>query len=215
MKTNRKYYGSNMSFIDMLFNIIIVFALIFFAAVLLINDPAKKKDIEAKADIIVTMSWPDQSPHDIDLWIKTPEGLPIGYTHKENSYLFLERDDLGISNNYIIKDGEKIALSPRREVASFRGKVSGRYVVNVQFFMGKTPDGKGLPTEGYENISIPVQVELIQINPTYKILGKKEIILTIFKEERTAFAFIISDDIITDISTDIEEKFIFSSSTMP
>jgi hypothetical protein len=212
MRNNSKYYGNNISFVDMLFNIIIVFALIFFAAVLLMNEPAKKKDLEAKADIIVTMSWPDLSPHDIDLWIKVPDGLPIGYTHKENSYLFLERDDLGISNNYVIKDGEKTALSPRREVASFRGKIPGRYVINVQFFMGKTVDGKGLTANEYDGISIPVEVELIQINPVYKVLGKKTITLTQNKEERTAFAFIIRDDIVTELSTEIEEPFIFRNS---
>lgn len=205
-RNNVKYYGNNISFIDMLFNIIIVFALIFFAAVLLMNEPAKKKDVETKADIIVTMSWPDKSPHDIDLWIKVPDGFPIGYRHKENSYLYLDKDDLGISNNFIIKDGERIPLGPRREVISFRGKVPGRYVVNTFFYMCKTEDNK--EKETYDGPPLPVIVELIQINPVYKILRRKEIMLTAVKEERTAFSFIIRDDMITEIDDDIEEPFV-------
>jgi len=47
-RRNTKYHGSNLSFIDMLFNIIIVFALIFFAAVLLINEPTKKRILKQR-----------------------------------------------------------------------------------------------------------------------------------------------------------------------
>lgn len=206
MKKGSQYYGSNISFIDMLFNIIIVFVLLFFASIMLINEPAKKKDIEARADVIITMTWPDMSLHDMDLWVKVPDGKPIGYNHKENSYVFLERDDLGISNNFVIKDGVKTALAPRREVVSFRGKVPGRYVVNVQFFMAKTEDGKAVAF--YDNTPIPVQVELVQINPSYKILARKEIIMTKTKEERTAFAFVVRDDAIADIELETEETFI-------
>jgi hypothetical protein len=206
MKKSSIYYGSNISFIDMLFNIIIVFVLLFFASLMLINEPAKKKDIEARADIIITMTWPDLSPHDIDLWLKVPEGQAIGYNHKENTYVFLERDDLGISNNFVIKDEKKVALSPRREVISFRGKIPGRYVTNINFFLPKTEDGKGVAT--YTGEPIPVIVELIQINPSYKILARKEIILTKSKEERTAFSFLVQNEIVSGIELDIEEPFI-------
>lgn len=203
-RRNTKYHGSNLSFIDMLFNIIIVFALIFFAAVLLINEPTKKKDIEAKADVIITMTWPDKSPHDIDLWLKTPEGVPISYGHRENTYVFLERDDLGIKNNYVWKDGEKVVLTPRREVMSFRGKMNGRYVVNTVFFYAYSTDGeKGK----YDGTPVPVVIELVQINPEYRVLKRKEIILTHVKEERTAFSFIVNGDEITDIDDEIEEPF--------
>jgi hypothetical protein len=194
----------------MLFNIIIVFALIFFAAVLLMNEPTKKKDTEAKADMIVTMSWPDLSPHDVDLWIKAPDGAPIYYSHKENSYLFLDRDDLGVSNNYIVKDGEKIQLSVRREVASFRGMAPGRFVVNSMFYAAKKIDGT-VEVDKSVIEPIPVVLELIQINPVYKILARKEMILTEVKEQKTAFSFIIRDGLITDIDTETEEPFAYQA----
>lgn len=208
MKDYRHYHGSNISFIDMLFNIIIVFVLLFFVTVMLMNPQSKKEDIESKADILITMTWPDLNPHDIDLWIKPPNGSAISYNHRENSYVFLDRDDLGISNNFMIKDGEKIVLAPRREVVSFRGKQSGRYVANVHFFLSKTPEGAGLIPGTYDGTPVPVVVELVQINPVYKILAKKEISLTKVKEERTAFSFIIRDEIVADIEIDIEEPFI-------
>lgn len=209
MKNYRQYHGSNISFIDMLFNIIIVFVLLFFVAIMLMNPPSKKADIESKADLMITMSWPDLSPHDIDLWVKPPNGTPIFYNHRENSFVFLDRDDLGISNNFVIKDDQKIALAPRREVMSFRGKEQGRYVANVHFYIPKSADGSKVET--YDGTPIPVTVELVQINPVYKILARKEIALTRVKEERTAFSFIIRDDIIAELSLDIEEPFIQSS----
>ena len=48
----------------------------------------------------------------------------------------------------------------------------------------------------------------MQINPTYNILARKEINLATVKEEKTAFSFIIRDDAVTEIETDIEEPFI-------
>lgn len=211
MKFNRAYHGNNISFIDMLFNIIIVFVLLFFIAILLMNPVSKKDDIVAKADLLVTMTWPDHNPHDIDLWIKPPNGSAIGFTHKENSYLFLDRDDLGASNNFTVINGQKASISIRREVMSFRGKEPGRYIVNIQFFLPKEPSGFQLYS--YDGTPVPVIIELVQINPTYKILAKKEISLTAVKEEKTAFSFIIRDDTVTEIDIVTEEHFIMNHSS--
>jgi hypothetical protein len=207
MKQRRgnQYYGSSLSFVDMLFNIIMLFVLLFFAAVLLMNAPAKKKDIESKADMMIAMSWPDNSPHDIDLWIKVPDGTLIGYPNKENSYLHLERDDLGITNNYIPQDERNIGIAPRREVISFRGKVNGRYITNIHYYAAKNAEGRIIPKSPGK---VPVVVELIQINPTYRVLSRKEIILESLKEEKTAFSFIILDNQVMEIEQDIEEPFI-------
>jgi len=205
MKYNRTYHGNNISFIDMLFNIIIVFVLLFFISILLMNPVSKKNDIEAKADLLVTMTWPDDNPHDIDLWIKPPVGRVIGFTNRENSYLFLDRDDLGISNNFTIINEKKVPISIRREVMTFRGKEPGRYVANVQFFLAKDPNGRQAM---YDGVPVPVVIELVQINPVYKILARKEVILTMVREEKTAFSFIIRDDNVTEIDTISEEHFI-------
>lgn len=199
----KRYHGNSIAFIDMLFNIVIVIVLLFFITVLFMNPPVKKNDIKAKADIIITMSWPDFNPHDIDVWIKPPEGPAIGYRNKENSYLFLDRDDLGMSNNYIFRDGKKVPVSTRREVISIRGKTPGRYIVNVFFFQAKGE-------EAYNILPVPVVVEMVEINPKYRILVKKEVVLTRRAEERTAFSFIVQNDLVTDITDNIEEPFILT-----
>ena len=212
-KRNNHYHGSNISFIDMLFNIIMVFVLLFFASILMMNPTAKKNDVEVKADMIVTMTWPDLSPHDMDLWISVPDGPAIGYPRKENTYLFLERDDLGASNNYVMKNDKKEILSTRREVMTFRGRPDGRYVVNVNFYAAKTELGAIISE--YDGPPVPVVVELIQINPFYKVIARKEILLSKVHEERTAFSFIIRDNEVTDIDKDLEEPFIMNNMGIP
>lgn len=210
MKYKRTYHGNNISFIDMLFNIIIVFVLLFFMAILLMNPVSKEKDVEAKADLLIIMTWPDNNPHDIDLWVKPPNGSAIGFTHKTNSYLFLDRDDLGVSNNFVIINEKKVTISTRREVMTFRGKEPGRYVVNAHFFLSKGLDGK---MATYDGVPVPVMIELVQINPVYKILVRKEVILTMVREEKTAFSFIIRDDNVTEIDIETEEHFILNHSS--
>lgn len=206
MKNYRGYHNNNISFIDMLFNIIVVFVLLFFISIMIMNPPSKKKDIEAKADVLIVMTWPDFNPHDIDLWIKPPNDIPIYYNRRENSFLFLDKDDLGSTNNYVMQDDKKVYLPSRREVVSFRGREPGRYVANVHFYLPKTVNEEVMTS--YDNTPIPVTVELIQINPAYKILARKEILLTRVKEEKTAFSFIVTDDAISNIVIDIEEPFI-------
>ena len=64
-------YGSQVAFIDLLFNTLVGFVFLFILAFILINPIAKKSDIEVVAEFIVKINWPDASPDDIDLWMTT------------------------------------------------------------------------------------------------------------------------------------------------
>lgn len=170
------------------------------------NPDSKKKDIESKADLMIVLTWPDNSPHDIDLWLKTPDTM-IGYPHRENSYAHLEQDNLGMTNNFIMRDNERIEIPSRREVITFRGTPNGRYVVNVHFFAAYGPEAGHGPT-------IPVTVELVQINPAYRVLVKKDLILETVKQEKTAFSFVINNNDIDDIDNDLDEPFLSTYSSL-
>ena len=65
--------NSNQAFVDMLYNKLIQFFVLFILAFILINPIAKEADIESKAEIIVTIDW-DEGDHDVDLWCKNPKG---------------------------------------------------------------------------------------------------------------------------------------------
>ena len=75
MSTERrnKIYGGRTAFIDLLFNVLIGFVFMFILAFLLINPISKKKDIEEKAEYVITMTWPKHLDDDLDLWLETPD----------------------------------------------------------------------------------------------------------------------------------------------
>ena len=60
-------YSSNLAFIDLLFNLILGFVFLFVVSFLLINDPTKKDNVEAKAEYMIIMSWDADKDVDIDL----------------------------------------------------------------------------------------------------------------------------------------------------
>ena len=60
-------YGSQVAFIDLLFNTLVGFVFLFILAFILINPIAKKSDIEVVAEFIVKINWPT-IPDDIDPW---------------------------------------------------------------------------------------------------------------------------------------------------
>lgn len=201
--TSRHLHGSNLSFIDMLFNLVLGFCLLFFIAFLMMNPPSQEKKIESKAEILIIMTWPDQSPHDIDLWILSPELKSVGFPRRESEYIHLERDDLGITNDTVIThDGKIQHIYLNQEVITIRSKQPGRYVVNVQWYSAKALLNEDGSQQPIDLSPVPVKVQLIQVNPTYKIIAVRDLLLGNVKEEKTAFAFEIVDGEITDVRYD-------------
>ena len=71
-------------FYDMLFNMLIAFVFCFIVALLAMNPKALKAgDIPAKAEYIITISWPDLNPNDIDAWVENPAGETVWFRHRE------------------------------------------------------------------------------------------------------------------------------------
>jgi len=61
-------------FTVMLFKGLQVVAFMFFLAYLAINSEAKQGNIDTKAQMLVTVSWPDNHPDDIDTYVEDPQG---------------------------------------------------------------------------------------------------------------------------------------------
>ena len=71
---------SDLAFLDMVFNMVLAFALLFVMSFLLIRPPAEtKKAVEMKAEFVITLSWPDGALDDQDLWVLMPNGQQVGY----------------------------------------------------------------------------------------------------------------------------------------
>ena len=79
----------------MLFKALQVVAFLFFIALLVINPEAKQGKIDTKADFIITMTWPDSHPDDVDLYAEDPLGNIVWYHVREAGFMVLDRDDRG------------------------------------------------------------------------------------------------------------------------
>lgn len=159
----KRRYSSNLSFIDMLFNILIGFVFLFIIAFLMINPVTKKNDIPSKAEIMIILQWDDLSVDDIDIWLKPQDSsnLPISFKVKNVGFWHLDRDDLGTANDTIKVDGQTRILSINREVVTMRGIQTGDVFINVHIYSKR--DSK--PT--------PFTVTVMDINPYREVIVYK------------------------------------------
>jgi len=166
----------------MLFKALQVLAFLFFIALLAIAPDAKEGKVDPKAEFLITMSWPDKHPDDIDLFVQDPLGNLVWYRHREAGFMVLDRDDRGGANDFIMVNGRKMLSPIRQETVSIRGIVAGEYTVNIYHFSALT----GKP--------VPVSVRVEKLNPTVTVVHYDTIELDHGGQERTAVRFTIDDD---------------------
>lgn len=154
--------GNNVSFIDMLFNVLLGFVVLFIIAFLLINPITKRQDIPAKAEFMIMMEWDDSLKSDIDLWVAREGQKPVGFNNKSGDGYNLERDDLGQANDLVVIDGRTEVVYNNREVVNIRGVLPGTWHVNVHAYGLRDYDENGNP------MPVKVKVTVADINPTYR-----------------------------------------------
>lgn len=169
-------------FTDLLFNALLGFTFLFMVAILLINPLAKKGKVNLKAEYIITLTWPDDQPDDIDLWVEDPLGNRVSYLQPDVGWLHLDRDDRGNLNDTIMVNGEPQIYPLNQEVVTLRGIVSGEYTVNAYYYRANT----GRP--------VTAAVRVDRINPELTIVYGGEITLQRENDENTAVRFTVHDD---------------------
>ena len=58
------------AFTDLLFNALLGFAMMFIIAFMLIQEPVADGNVDAKAEMLITATWPDGHPDDITCWLR-------------------------------------------------------------------------------------------------------------------------------------------------
>ena len=186
-----KSYHSNTSFLDILFNTLVGFVLLFIIAFLLISPIKKKKEIEQKAEYVITVTWPDEMGDDIDSWLEDPMENIMYFRKKEVGLMHLDRDDLGTLNDRQLVPGVGMVNYPyNREITTIRGIMPGEYVFNIHLYHKISKDS-----------SIPVTVILEKLNPQVKLLYSKVVTLSDHWEEKTIIRFVL------DVDGEITESF--------
>ncbi|HJS86393.1 MAG TPA: hypothetical protein VJ779_13130 [Acetobacteraceae bacterium] len=150
--------GTFVPFTDMLFNVLLGFAFMVFIAFSLIHPTAKTGAVDLKAEFLITMSWPDNDPDDMDLYVQDPAGSIVWYHSKEAGLMTLDRDDRGDYRNTITVNGQTIRNPLRQEIVMLRGIVPGEYIVNANEFLAKSAN------------KIPVSVKVEKLNPIASVV---------------------------------------------
>lgn len=169
-------------FIDLLFNTLLGFTLLFLVSLLFINPKAKRGSVDMVAEYIITATWPKNLADDIDLWVHAPTGHTASYLQKEAGWLTLDRDDRGELNDTILVDGEEVLYPINQEIITLRYRQAGEYIVNLYF---------------YEQVSsepVPVEVRVDRVNPVLTTVFAESFDLVAQDQEITALRFSIDRD---------------------
>lgn len=154
----------------------------FFIAFVLINPQAESGQIESQAEYIVTTTWPDGHPDDVDTYLEDPAGNIVWYHAPEAGLMHLDRDDRGLYRDTIIVAGEERTNPLNQEIVSIRGIMAGEYVVNVVHYVSNFAE------------PLPVSVKVEKINPRVSLIYYGSVELDGTGDEETAIRFKVDED---------------------
>jgi hypothetical protein len=172
----RRRYGAD-PFTDMLFNVLLVLSLLFAMALVFINPPARDGNITLKAEYLITVSWPDNDPNDIDAWVQDGGGRLCWFKNRDDGLMHLDRDDRGAWNDRIVVNGREIDNPLNQEVVTLRGIEPGEYTVNLHYYKSEN------------DRAVPVSVQVTRVNPRAEIVFHGVTTLERVGVEKTAVRF--------------------------
>lgn len=136
MKQNKSSKFANLlSFIDLLFNLMLGFAAMFLLSLQMMSPILKniKESIPKEAEYVLRIEWQGDSDHDVDLWIQHDLTEEIsGFTRISTATMHLERDNTGNDSN------RKEPGHINEELISIRQTQAGWYTVNLHWYADRT-----------------------------------------------------------------------------
>ena len=165
---------------DVVFRDVILLALTGFISMVILLIPFVNPPTEEEAastppgNVIVELFWDDERDVDIDLWVKAPDDIPVGYSNKGGIFFNLLRDDLGI-----YKDNSPVNY----EVSYSRGISRGVYIANVHLYREDTAPFKPITAELLISVVDPDSNKRKQILKTSKKIEEVGKEITVFQFE--------------------------------
>ena len=166
-------------FTDLLFNALLGFAFMFAIAFMLINNSQDTGSIDTKAEVLISIQWPDNHPDDVDAVVEDPQGGLVWYHNRDSGLMHLDRDDRGNLADKITSKGEVISNPINQETVTVRGLQSGEYVINLLHYKSNYQE------------PLPVTVKVEKLNPSVELIYYGEHFLTGVGDEKTALRFIV------------------------
>jgi hypothetical protein len=174
-------------FSALLFNSLKAITFMFFMSFAMINAQADSGKVDPKAEMMITVTWPDNSPDDVDTYVADPAGNVVWYHRREAGLMHLDRDDRGMFRDVIELNGKTIENPLNQEIISFRGLSDGEYTVNIVHYIANGGD-------------LPVQVKVEKLNPKVQLIFYDTITLTGTGDERTAVRFTLDGQEVKDVN---------------
>jgi len=177
------------AFTDLLFNSLLGFAFMFAIAFMLISDPSDGGKIDSKAEILISVRWPDQHPDDVDAIVESPQGGLVWYHNRDTGLMHLDRDDRGIFADKMNVNGAAISNPINQETITIRALQSGEYVVNLLHYQANYD----------QPLTVDVKVE--KLNPEVELVYYGSHELEGVGDEKTAVRFSVdSEKNISDVN---------------
>lgn len=181
MKADRNYFKAT-SFLDLLFNTLLVFFVMFVLAFVSIKIEQSKLTVESKAEFIITLTWDSNSKDDVDIWVREPTGAIVYFHNKSEGMTHLDRDDLGTKNDRVrLPDGRLIEYQFNQEIVTIRGVIPGEWAINVHMYAKNDAE------------PVKVSVKMDRINPVVINVFTKELTMGRSSEEITIARITLSD----------------------
>ena len=166
-------------FTDLLFNALLGFAFMFAIAFMLINSSEDSGKIEAKAEILISVSWPDNHPDDVDAIVEDPQGGLVWYHNRDSGLMHLDRDDRGVFADKMNINGKTISNPINQETVTVRKLQACEYVVNLLHYKAN-----------YEE-ALNVDVKVEKLNPQVELIYYGTHELEGVGDEKTAVRFTV------------------------
>ena len=169
-------------FTDLLFNALLGFAFMFAIAFMLINSSEESGNINTKAEVLISVQWPDEHTDDVDAVVEDPQGKLVWYHNRDSGLMHLDRDDRGNLADNINLKGDVVSSPINQETITVRGLQTGEYVINLLHYKSNFKE------------PLPVTVKVEKLNPSVELIYYGQHFLNGVGDEITALRFIVNGD---------------------
>lgn len=165
--------GEVTTFLDVILGMLLLLFTFLTLTITVVAIVATQNGVEAKAEYVITVTWPHELNGDVDTHVQDPRGNRVWYEDKDNGLMNIDRDDVGPEPN----NGGQFQYNENREVTTLRGIYSGEYIINLHAYN----------LAGIEEI--PVTVSVQKINPSVILVFNETVTLRKDGEEITVIRF--------------------------
>lgn len=191
-----KQFDFRTAYIDLLLNVLTGIIFLFLLTTMMIQSKKQDEGIKKDAQYVIVAEWPADVDCDVDLWVQDPNGDAVWFNRKDFGIMHIERDDLGFRND-IVKDraGNIVAeVNKNSETWVLRGVMPGEFYVSVHLYSCRFNKLSFVPMPLGFTVDLPVKVELVKLNPNYKVLATESVTLRKIWDETTPFNFTLDAD---------------------